>query len=109
MKKVFLIITLLATGAFLAGCNKTETNTNAVVNAKTPVPVANLASGTDPELKKKIEENWAKVGCTGAVVEVKEGVAILRGTIPKGKMQDCVRAAQEAKPGKFENNLVEAK
>lgn len=85
----------------------TYTNTNATTNT-TPKP-AELASGNDLEIKQKIEENWKKVGCTGATVEITEGVAVARGTIPKGKMMDCVRAAQEAKPGKFQNELTEAK
>lgn len=74
-----------------------------------PTPVPQMASGNDDEVKKKIEENWTKAGCTGASVVVKDGTATGTGTVPKGKLAQCVQAAQEAKPGKFDNKLAEAK
>ena len=75
----------------------------------TPTPVAQMASGDDTKVKTAIEENWKKAGCTGASVTVKEGTATGIGTIPKNTMAKCVAAAQEAKPGKFDNKLAEAK
>jgi len=75
----------------------------------TPTPVPQMASGNDSEVKTKIEENWKKAGCTGANVVVKDGTATGTGTVPKGKLASCVAAAQEAKPGKFDNKLAEAK
>jgi hyperosmotically inducible protein len=74
-----------------------------------PTPVPQMASGNDTEVKTKIEENWKKAGCTGASVVVKDGTATGTGTVPKGKLATCVQAAQEAKPGKFDNKLAEAK
>jgi hypothetical protein len=74
-----------------------------------PTPVPQMASGNDTEVKTKIEENWKKGGCTGASVVVKDGTATGTGTVPKGKLATCVQAAQEAKPGKFDNKLTEAK
>ena len=75
----------------------------------TPTPVPQMASGNDTEVKTKIEENWKKAGCTGANVVVKDGTATGTGTVPKGKLATCVQAANEAKPGKFDNKLTEAK
>lgn len=75
----------------------------------TPTPVAQMASGDDTKVKTAIEENWKKAGCTGASVTVKDGTATGIGTVPKGKLAQCVQAAQEAKPGKFDNKLAEAK
>lgn len=75
----------------------------------TPTPVAQMASGDDTKVKTAIEENWKKAGCTGATVTVKDGTATGIGTVPKGKLAQCVQAAQEAKPGKFDNKLAEAK
>jgi hyperosmotically inducible periplasmic protein len=75
----------------------------------TPPPVATMASTDDTGLKTKIDEGFKKAGCTGATVEVKGGVATARGTVPKGKLAPCVMAAQETKPGKFENQMSEAK
>ncbi len=74
-----------------------------------PTPVPQMASGNDSEVKTKIEENWKKAGCTGANVVVKDGTATGTGTVPKGKLASCVAAAQEAKPGKFDNKIAEAK
>jgi hyperosmotically inducible periplasmic protein len=75
----------------------------------TPPPVATMASTDDTGLKTKIEEGFKKAGCTGATVDVKGGVATARGTVPKGKLGPCVMAVNEAKPGKVENQLTEAK
>jgi hypothetical protein len=74
-----------------------------------PASVPQMASGNDNEVKTKIEENWKKAGCTGASVTVKDGTATGIGTVPKGKLASCVQAANEAKPGKFDNKLAEAK
>ncbi len=63
----------------------------------------------DPTLKAAIEDGWKKAGCTGATVEVTGGVATGRGTVPKGKLGECVMAAQQAKPKQFVNQLAEAK
>ncbi len=75
----------------------------------TPTPVAQMASGDDTKVKTAIEDNWKKAGCTGATVTVKDGTATGMGTVPKGKLAQCVAAANEAKPGKFDNKLAEAK
>ncbi len=108
--KFFLVLSLFAS-MLLVGCGGSTpaNNANANANKGTPTPVANMAGGNDADVKKKIEDNWKAKGCTGATVEVKDGVATGSGTIPKGKMGECVAAANEAKPGKFENKLVEAK
>ena len=74
------------------------------VTVKAPPPVASAA---DPELKTKVEDALKKKGCDGATVEVKDGVATLRGTVAKGKLGECVMAANEAKPKKVENQLTE--
>jgi len=74
------------------------------VTVKAPPPVASAA---DPEMKTKLEEALKNKGCDGATVEVKDGVATLRGTIAKGKLPECIMAANEAKPKKVENQLTE--
>jgi hypothetical protein len=97
----------------MVGCGKSEdknTNANANTNIKTPTPMANqMSSGNDAEVQKKIEENLKAKGCAGVTVEVKNGVATARGTAPKGKLGDCMMAINEAKPGKVENQMTEAK
>ena len=76
---------------------------NNEVTVKPPPPAA---SAEDPELKTKVEEALKKKGCDGATVEVKDGVATLRGTVAsKTKMAECVMAANEEKKKKVENQL----
>ena len=105
----FLLVLSLVASMLLVGCGGSSTNANANANKGTPTPVANMAGANDSTLKTTIEDNFKKKGCTGATVEVKEGVATARGTVPKGKLPDCVMAVNEAKPGKVENQMTEAK
>lgn len=70
-----------------------------------PVAVATPAA-SDQMLQGKIEENLKKAGCTGATIEVKDGVATIRGSVPDAKYAECIRVVQESgalKP----NNLLE--
>lgn len=80
------------------------TNNLTIKPLPTPVPAS-----PDPTIKAAIEDGWKKAGCTGATVEVTDGVATGRGTVPKGKLGECVMAAQQAKPKQFVNQLAEAK
>lgn len=83
---------------------KSVTN-NVTVKAAPPPPTA---SAEDGPLKTKVEEALKKKkGCETATVEVKDGVATLRGEV--AKMAECVMAANEAKPKKVENQLTEKK
>ena len=108
-KMKFLVVLSLFASMLLAGCGGgAANNANANANKGTPTPVANMAGGNDSSVKTKIEDAWKAKGCTGATVEVKDGVATARGSVPKGKMGECVMAAQEQKPGKFENQMTEA-
>jgi len=79
-----------------------------VTNNATVKPPPPMASAEDGPLKTKVEEALkAKKGCETASVEVKDGVATLRGEV--AKMAECVMAANEAKPKKVENQLTEKK
>lgn len=108
--KFFAVLSLFAS-LLIAGCGggTPANNANTNANAKTPAPVNAMAGQNDADTKKKIEDAWKAKGCTGASVEVKDGVATARGTVPKGKLGECVMAAQEQKPGQFKNELAEAK
>lgn len=70
-----------------------------------PLPVATPAA-SDKALKGIIEENWRKAGCTGATVEVKDGIATLSGAVPDDKFAQCVMIANEVKPKSVQNNLT---
>lgn len=81
-----------------------------VTNNATVKPPAPKASAEDGPMKTKVEEALKKKkGCETATVEVKDGVATLRGEVAKGKLGECVRVAQEAKPKKVVNQLTDKK
>lgn len=75
---------------------------NVTVKETMPPP---MAEGNDPMVKTKVEEALMKKGCDGATVEVKDGVATLRGTVATAKFGECVMAAQEAGAKRVENEL----
>ena len=115
--KIKIIATLSLSGLmFLSACgggaannaNNTNANANKPANTSTPT-VSNMSSGNDAQVKAKIEENLKAKGCTGATADVASGVATVRGTVPKGKLAECVMAVNDAKPGKVENQMTEAK
>ena len=97
--------------------SKAETSAKSVDGVKSvdtskitlaPVPVA-TASASDQALKGKIEENWKKAGCTGATVDVKDGVATISGTVPAAKYAQCIQVVNESGALKPVNNLQKGK
>lgn len=112
-KMKFLVVLSLFASMLLAGCGggtpANNANANANVNKSTPAPVNALSSGADTDVKKKIEDAWKAKGCTGATVEMKDGKATLRGSVPEAKFGECVQAANEAAPGKIDNQLAKGK
>jgi osmotically-inducible protein OsmY len=66
-------------------------------------------AASDQALKGKIEENWKKAGCTGATVEVKDGVATISGTVPEAKYAQCIQVVNESGAVKPVNNLQKGK
>jgi osmotically-inducible protein OsmY len=81
-----------------------------VVNNTTtrPLPAATPAAA-DPMLKGKIEENLKKAGCTGATIDVKDGVVTISGTVPDAKYAECIRVVQESGALKPNNLLQKGK
>lgn len=80
-----------------------------VTNNVTVKKAEPVASAEDGPLKTKVEDSLKKKGCANVTVEVKDGVATLTGEVDKGKLGECVMAANEAKPKKVENKLTEKK
>ena len=102
---------LLALGA--AGCSKdndnanntnTARNTNMATPMATPTPTPVTAS-EDTAIKNKTEAALSKAGITGVTVEVKEGVVTLKGEVPKAKLQDALKAANESGAKRVMNQL----
>ena len=70
-----------------------------VVNA-TPPPVS-----PDTKLKADVEASLAKYGITGVTVGVVSGEVTLTGDIARAKLQDAMKAANEAHPKKVLNKM----
>ena len=85
-----------------AGRNANAVATATATATATPTPVS---ASEDNALKNTVEANLTKAGVTGVTVEVKEGVVTLKGSVPTAKFQDAVKAAQDAKPKKVDNQL----
>jgi hyperosmotically inducible protein len=70
-----------------------------VINA-TPPPVTE-----DTKLKTDVTAALAKYGITGVTVTVSAGEVTLTGDVPKAKLQDAIKAANESHPKKVLNKL----
>ena len=81
---------------------------NSVSNAASGAAnaISNAASGaTDAGIKNLVEANLTRYGVSGVTVEVTNGEVTLKGSVPRAKMQDAVKAANEASPKKVNNQL----
>lgn len=102
------LASLLALGA--AGCggrggnanNANGANTN-TATVMTPTPAPSIAP--DTALKNTVEANLTKYNVTGVTVEVSGGEITLKGDIPRAKLQDAMKAANEASPRKVNNQM----
>jgi osmotically-inducible protein OsmY len=91
-----------------SNANTAAVNTNAVSNAisNTSNAISNATAGvTDTALKNAIEANLTRYGVSGVTVEVKDKEVTLKGSIPRAKLQDAMKAANEANPKKVNNQL----
>ncbi len=71
-----------------------------VVNA-TPPPVSE-----DTKLKNDVTANLTKYGITGVTAAVANGEVTLTGDISRAKLQDAMKAANEAHPKKVLNKMT---
>ncbi|HJQ31396.1 MAG TPA: hypothetical protein VJ866_04430 [Pyrinomonadaceae bacterium] len=91
-----------------SNANSAAVNSNAVSNtvSNTGNAISNMtSSATDAGLKNAIEANLTRYGVTGVTVEVKDKEVTLKGNIPRAKLQDAMKAANEASPKKVNNQL----
>lgn len=115
MRIKLLVVLCLSTILFLAGCGKDNANTNAnsntaVVTTPTAVPKVSQTAATDPALKTNIEAALKAKGFTGVTVDTSTTPATLRGTYPKGKLDEVIQTAQKANGEKpVKNEMTEAK
>ena len=81
-------------------------NANATATATataTPTPVS---ASEDTAIKNKTEAALTKAGVTGVTVTVEGGVVTLKGEVPKAKLQDAVKAANESGAKRVMNQLT---
>ena len=102
------LVSLLALG--VASCKGSGGNTNNANNTNTatvmtPTPVAAPSIAPDTALKNTVQANLTKYNVTGVTVEVSGGEVTLKGDIPRAKLQDAMKAANEASPRKVNNQM----
>lgn len=109
------VLTVFGSAAFLvAGCgggaNNANTNANAnrsnnaAVVTSTATPSAPAA---DPAVKSAVEAALKAKGFNEVTVDATTSNITLRGTVPKGKLDEAVRAAQEAGKKPVNNQISE--
>jgi osmotically-inducible protein OsmY len=64
-----------------------------------------VAVSPDQELKNTVMANLTKEGVTGVTVAVANGEVTLTGDIQRAKLQAAMKAANEAKPKKVNNQM----
>ncbi len=103
------LVSLLAFGAAACGRGGNANNTNAansnIAVVTTPTPVAAPSIAPDTALKNTVQANLTKYNVTGVTVEVSGGEVTLKGDIPRAKLQDAMKAANEASPRKVNNQM----
>lgn len=77
-----------------------------VNNLTVKAVMAPIVIAPDTVLKTAVIANLAKYGITGLTVEVANGEVTLKGDITRAKLQDAIKAANEAKPKKVNNQLT---
>lgn len=110
MKIKLLIVTCLVSLSLgLVACGGGANTNNAAPATATPTPIAKTTevATTDPALKSKIEDALKKKGYTDVTVDTSTTPATIRGTVPKGKLQDAVQTAMEAAGKPVKNELTE--
>jgi osmotically-inducible protein OsmY len=69
-----------------------------------PVPTPEISQ--DDPLKTRVEANLGTYGITGITVTVANGEVTLKGEVPGAKLQDAMKAANEAHPKRIINQLT---
>ncbi len=63
----------------------------------------------DDSLKTVVDENFKKYNITGVTATVQGGEITLTGDVKRAQLQDVIKAANEAKPKKVNNQLTISK
>ena len=98
-----VILVLISVFAACKGKEETNANTNANANHSTApstptTPTTNPQTSEDNAIKNAVMANLTKAGLTTVTVSDSNGVVTLGGTAPAAKLQDAVKAANDATP-----------
>ena len=106
MRFKFLAVIALAAFIGLSGC-RTESNTNVNANANKATPAPTETKAATSADQTKIEDALKKAGFPDVKVDTSGAQAVIRGTVPKGKLQDAVKVATEAAGKPVKNEVTE--
>ena len=107
--KILVALLGLALIVGVSACNRGQDANTA--NANSNANLANTAANTNPAasqdtaLKNTVEANLSKYGVSGVTVTTANGEVTLRGNIAKAKLQDAMKAANEAGPKRVNNQM----
>ncbi|MGH9820781.1 MAG: BON domain-containing protein [Pyrinomonadaceae bacterium] len=107
------VATLTGEAADITVKNKAETSAKSVEGVKSvtdsltlkPLPTATPAAA-DPALTGKLNEAMKKAGITGLTIEVVNGKATVKGTVPAAKYAQVVQAINESGITGWDNQLT---
>ena len=104
------VVTLNGTVDNEAAKSQAEQAAKSVANVKSVVNNLNvkppIVVSEDPKIKSAVEANLVKYKVKGVTANVADGQVTLTGEIPRAKLQDAMKAANEAKPKKVVNQLT---
>jgi hyperosmotically inducible periplasmic protein len=83
---------------------KSVASVKSVVNNLTVKPPITVSD--DTKIKSAVEAGLAKYNVKGVTADVTDGQVTLTGEIPRAKLQDAMKAANEANPKKVNNQLT---
>ncbi len=104
---VLTILSLAAVLSLSACWGGAANNANTAVNRPTPLPTTTTSAVSNTGDKAKVEEALKKAGFTDVTFDTSTTPATLRGSVPKGKTQDMVKAATEAAGKPVKNETIE--
>ena len=106
----FLTIASLSMVLLLGACGGgTANNANTNMNKPTPLPSSTTTVAANTTDQTKLQDALKKAGFSDVTVatDPANGQAIVRGTVPKGKTQDMMKAALEANGKPVKNETTE--
>lgn len=99
------VVTLSGDVRSPADKTKAEQSARTVSGVKSVTNNIRFEPSEDDKLKQAVDANLTKYGVTGITAEVRDGVITLKGDIQRAKLQDAMKAANEAQPKQVKNEM----